>query len=213
MARDRAFDSIVFDLDGTLWDATAASAEGWTRGARTYGQRREITAIEIAGVCGLPFATCARTLFPDLSREELDALLPDLEQHEQRAVRERGGLLYPGVRAYLPRLAKCSPLFLLSNCQRWYMDAFLDQSGLRGVFRGTLCHGDTGLSKAENLAVLQKRHDLREPVYVGDTVSDREAARIAGCTFLHAAWGFGSVEGAPAFLTFRDLATWLNPGA
>jgi beta-phosphoglucomutase-like phosphatase (HAD superfamily) len=50
-----SFDALIFDLDGTLWDACEASALGWTRAARAQGIDRRVTAAEIAGVCGLTF--------------------------------------------------------------------------------------------------------------------------------------------------------------
>lgn len=50
-----------------------------------------------------------------------------------------------------------------------------------------------------------ERNHLRRPVYVGDTAMDQEAARLAGIPFLHAAYGFGKVEGAPELRSPLEL--------
>ena len=202
------FDALIFDLDGTLWDATEASAIGWARAARSHGLERGPTADDIGRVCGLTFEACARTLFPELPEDRLQALMSDLGPGEERAVREHGGRLYPGVADGLRRLAERVPLDLLSNCHRWYLEVFLEQTGLEDVFRDTLCHGDTGFDKAGNLELLRERRALRSPVYVGDTPGDAEACRRAGFTFVYAAYGFGEVA-APRFESFDALSDHL----
>jgi phosphoglycolate phosphatase len=207
----RRWDALVFDLDGTLWDATEASAVGWSEAARAHGLDVTLSAADIGRVCGMPFEACARTLFPDLDDGRLQALMPDLHRHEEAAVRERGGRIYPGVGDGLRRLAAAdAPLFVLSNCTRWYLELFLERAGLAGVFRGTLCHGDTGLDKAGNLRLLRERHGLRAPVYVGDTASDAAASRAAGYDFAYAAYGFGEVE-APRLESFAAVCAALAP--
>ena len=52
----------------------------------------------------------------------------------------------------------------------------------------------------EGNALIAKRHGLRSPVYVGDTVMDERSAREAGCTFIHAAYGFGGSESPDAVI-------------
>jgi phosphoglycolate phosphatase len=205
-------DVLIFDLDGTLWDASEASAVGWTRAARAHGIERTLTADDIGRVCGLTFETCARTLFPELSEARLRALMPHLGEQEAIAVRERGGRPYPGVVDGLRRLAESGPLDLLSNCGRWYLELFLEQTGTGNLFRDTLCHGDTGQGKAHNLTLLRRRHGSRAPAYVGDTAGDAEACRAAGVAFLYAAWGFGEVD-APRFESFDALCAHVLGGA
>lgn len=208
-----AHDAIVFDLDGTLWDATQASARGWTRAARAHGVARDVTPLQIAGVCGLPFEACVGRLFPDVDEATLAALKPDLARCEEAAVRERGGELYPGVAVGLRGLAKARPLFLVSNCDRWYLELFLEHSGLADLFRDGLCHGDTGQPKARTLARLRERHDLRVPVYVGDTEGDRAAARDAGYAFVWASYGFGELDGAARHDDFAQVCARLRGDA
>lgn len=63
------------------------------------------------------------------------------------AVAELGGLLYPHIEAGLRRLLVRYPLFIVSNCQAGYIEAFLEWSGLAECFRDFGCSGNTRLSK------------------------------------------------------------------
>lgn len=52
----------------------------------------------------------------------------------------------------------------------------------------------TGLNKDENIKLIVKRNNLKNPVYVGDTQGDFLACKNANVPFIFAAYGFGSVE-------------------
>lgn len=202
-------DAFVFDLDGTLWDATGSSANGWGRAAEEQGFSRKLTHEDIGRICGLPFDECVEVLFPDLTPEERAHLGPHLARAEEEAVRADGGCLYDGVVSGLQQLASLRPVLLLSNCHRWYLEVFLEQSGLEAVFAETLCHGDTGLPKSGNLALLRDRHGFGEAAYVGDTRGDQEACEVAGYEFVYAAYGFGTLDAKPAHRTFEDVRSAL----
>lgn len=73
----------------------------------------------------------------------------------------------------LADLAAVIPLYLVRNCNDWYMEAFLDHSGTRHLFADAVCHGTTGLPKHENLRNLMARDGLQRGYYVGDTNGDR----------------------------------------
>jgi phosphoglycolate phosphatase len=198
-------DALVFDLDGTLWDAAEATARGWNLALEKLGVAERVDVAGIQSVCGTPFFQCAETLLPTLS-PPTEALLTALESGERVAIEASGGVLYPGVREGLPALASTYRLFLVSNCPGWYLDAFLEMSGLRGCFTGWDCHGASGLPKADMLAALRERHGLVRAVYVGDTQGDRDSAVAGGMGFVFARYGFGTVaEPVPAFDSFADL--------
>jgi phosphoglycolate phosphatase len=67
--------------------------------------------------------------------------------------------------------------------------------------------GNTGDTKAENLASLIARNGLRAPLFIGDTEGDRHAAEANGVRFVHAAYGFGDVARCDHRIDrFADLA-------
>jgi len=212
----RRCDGLIFDLDGTLWDSTTTVAAAWSAVVRRMGQPgRTILPGEIAAVMGKPHRELCQTLLPGLSEARQEALALECYAEEERRLHAQGGQLYPGVQEGLATLARCLPLFIVSNCQRGYIEVFLSWSGLAPLFRDTECHGNTGADKAENLRRLVRRNNLHTPCYVGDTEGDRAAALQAGLPFVHAAYGFGRVAQADDVVgAFGELvARFAQPGA
>ena len=58
-------DSIIFDLDGTLWNATEGIKDTWNEVLKNYPNIREpITTEELEGCMGLLLDDISRRLFP-----------------------------------------------------------------------------------------------------------------------------------------------------
>ncbi len=191
-------DSVLFDLDGTLWDTTAALAKVWqTVLLDEPDARRTLTREDMAGVMGMTSTELMRTLFPSLSAERGRELFDKLCIAEDDYLREHGGILYAGLEDTLKALSQRFPLAIISNCGPEYIPAFFEAHGLQKYFSDWECIGRTGLSKGENIRLVAERSGFKAPVYVGDTAMDRAAAESAGVPFIFAAYGFGNVEGCP----------------
>ena len=63
-----------------------------------------------------------------------------------------------------------------------------------------MCPGDTGLLKADNILLMRDKHNLINPVYIGDTKMDAESCKKAGVPFVFASYGFGKVEDYAAII-------------
>lgn len=92
------------------------------------------------------------------------------------------------------RLSKKYKLFIVSNCIDGYIESFLETSKLSKYFLDYECNGRTKLSKGDNIKLIMKRNDIKKAIYVGDTVSDKEAAEYAKIPFVYASYGFGDVD-------------------
>ena len=203
-------DAVMFDIDGTLWDASSASAEGWTQALGQLGLQGDVSAEQIAAVAGSPYETCVDTLLPGL-RAKHPQLLEVLSSCERASVERSGGEFYEGALEAVARLARGFDVFLVSNCQDWYLDLFLHFSGLGPLLSGVDCYGRSGLPKSEMLARMQRSHSCVAPVYVGDAAGDEAAAQLAGIAHVHAAWGFGRPAGRPlAVGSFAELLACLE---
>jgi phosphoglycolate phosphatase len=201
-------DALIFDLDGTLWDAAAASTYGWNLALAELGLSRRVTVDGIRSVSGRPFPQCVEILLPELSPAPASTL-ELLEAGERTGIELVAGVLYDGVAAGLPRLAERYPLFLVSNCPDWYLDEFFRVTALREHFTGWDCHGSSGIAKSGMFLNLAATHRLEHAVYVGDTQGDRESAEQAGMDFAFVRYGFGRVEGAPlSFAGFDGLVSY-----
>lgn len=197
-------DALIFDLDGTLWDAAAASTYGWNLALEEMGRPDRVSIDDIRSVSGRPFPECAARLLPAMTPIP-QATIDHLEERERTGIELIPGDLYPGVAEGLPRLAERYPLFLVSNCPGWYLEAFFRHRGPQEYFTGWDCWGLSGISKSGMLLSLADRYRLEHAVYVGDTQTDREATEAAGMTFAFVEYGFGQMAN-PAPLMFRDFA-------
>jgi phosphoglycolate phosphatase len=197
--------AIFFDLDGTLWDASESTAQAWTEVFVRWALPGKVTKEDIRGVAGKPYLECLRLIRPAaLEHPERERLLADLSAAERAWMERIGGEPYPGALDAVRTVAARYPVFLVSNCNDWYLEAFLNHSGLRSVFSDSICHGTNGRPKAENIRLMLDKHDLRGGFYVGDTVGDMEASLAAGVRYVHAAFGFGGPAIANSHFVLSD---------
>jgi phosphoglycolate phosphatase len=203
-------DAVIFDIDGTLWDASQTSTEGWNSGLAKLGIENKIKANQLISVTGNPYEQCVDILLPGL-KLKYPNLLQTLNDCEILAIKSRGGEFFNGVIEGIRGLSTDFKIFLVSNCQEWYMDLFLDFSGLRQIFEGFDCHGSSGLTKGMMLRRMKIDYRLNSPVYVGDTGHDQVASRQAGMEFIHVSWGFGGFEGDTKIVnSFMELVEYLR---
>lgn len=200
------FDSVLFDLDGTLWDAVPEIAHAWNLALAEKGvDRPPITVEELRPCMGMLLPDIGARLLPELPEAQMLDALDHCCAVENDYLAVHGAAVYPGAAETLAALREHCSLFVVSNCQRGYIEAFFQGTGLGKHFDGFECAGRTGLTKAENIALVAKRYGLKAPVYVGDTALDAASAREAGVPFVHAAYGFGIVENAPAVHSLGEL--------
>ena len=186
-------DALIFDLDGTLWDAAPASTYGWNLALAELCLPLRVTDEGIRSVSGQPFDRCVQILLPEISPVP-GATLYFIEEHERTGIEALGGVLYEGVADGLRELCVSYPLFLVSNCPDWYVDAFFQATGLRECFTGWDCHGSSGVGKSRMLLDMCARHHLERAVYIGDTQGDQDAAEGAGLEFVFVRYGFGEAS-------------------
>ncbi len=188
-------DSFIFDVDGTLWNSTEIVARAWTEYLREEEHMdMDISSERLMGLFGQLLPDIARALFPQLPQAEQERLIDNCCQAEHRALLRQCAPLYPDLEKVLKTLSEKYPLFIVSNCQAGYIEVFLEATGFGKYFKGHLCPGDTGKAKAANIQEIARRFQLKDPVYVGDTMGDFEACRKAGVPFIFAAYGFGEVD-------------------
>ena len=191
--------AVIFDLDGTLWDARANICLSWNKAlAESYPGAREIPVDAFTAQMGKLLPDIGDALLSWLDKSERARALQLCCDREVEFLTQAGGELFAGERETLGLLRSRYGLYIVSNCQSGYIESFIGSSGLGEYFNDILCSGDTGRIKGENIAELIRRNGIQRAVYVGDTQLDLEAARLAGVPFVWASYGFGRPEACDA---------------
>ncbi|MBK7586349.1 MAG: HAD family hydrolase [Myxococcales bacterium] len=200
-------DSLIFDLDGTLWDTSASCAVAWNRVVRRHAiVFREIVADDVRRVTGRPHDQCIHAVFAGLPAQTRELLAHETMQEDNLVIAEQGGDLYEGVVDGLRALSARLPLMIVSNCQRGYIETFLEVADVAACISDFECWGNTGQTKTQNLAAVIARNKLSAPLFVGDTAGDQEAAQNNQVPFAFARYGFGQVQSPEHVLgAFADI--------
>ena len=198
---------ILFDLDGTLWDSSAAVVDSWNVVLNKYEDAtREATIEWMQKLMGKTMVDIANTFLDYLPEERRHNLMKECLEYENEYIAEHGGILFEGVRETLEILKKDYHLSVVSNCQEGYIPAFFKAHGMEQYFDDYEENGRTGLDKAGNIRLVVERNHLEKAVYVGDTMGDYNSTMEAGLPFIHAAYGYGEVpEGTPKISDISEL--------
>ena len=191
------FESLIFDIDGTLWDSRALVAEGYNQQLRQEGMEEFcVDAERLRPLFGKVMTAIADALFPQLPEDARYGLMERCMERENRYLAENECRIgYEGVEEALEQLSKSHRLFIVSNSQQGYPELCIRKLGLSRWISGHLCFGDTGTSKGKTILTLMERFDIRSCAYIGDTQGDYEATLEAGIPFIWADYGFDTPAG------------------
>lgn len=203
-------DSIIFDMDGTLWDSTPEVAEAFNKvlKERHPEVKDEVTKERLKSLFGLPLDLIAVKLYQSVSKAQAVSVMKECCEYECAYLAKYGARLYDGLEETLKKLSGVFKLFIVSNCQEGYIQCFFEAyPQLRKYFTDFEYPGRSGKLKADNIQIIIERNRLMEPVYVGDTQGDADAAKEAGVPFIFARYGFGDVkEYRDVIDSFSELA-------
>lgn len=194
-------DSIIFDVDGTLWNSTEIVAIGFNRALETYTDLPiRVDSARLMTLFGKPMDQIFAELLPELSREQQHFISEKciVMEEEELEKADPVPLLYPGIEEMFQKLSEKFPLFIVSNCQKGYIEQFLRKNHFESYITDHLCFGQTGTSKGQTLLRLIGGNHLKHPVYVGDTQGDANACKEAGIPFILAEYGFGEAAAPDA---------------
>lgn len=188
-------DSIIFDLDGTIWDSIDTVLLAWNSIVEENKQvEKKLTRRDFEGTMGLQMDDISSKLFPNLDLNTRTQIIKQCFELEGKYIEEHGGALFENVEDVLHNLSKKYKLFIVSNCQQGYIEGFFRYHKLENYFLDYENPSRTGLTKGDNIKLIIERNNLSKPVYVGDTESDLKASRHAGIPFVYAKYGFGNVS-------------------
>ena len=202
------YESIIFDIDGTLWDSRALVAEGYNIQLRAEGMAHLcVTAEDLRPLFGKVMTQIADVIFASVPVSERYALMDRCMATENEYLHHNPcNIGYPGIKETMEVLAKSHRLFIVSNSQCGYPELCIDKLGLTPYIEGHLCFGDTGTTKGKTIRTLMEKYNIQNCAYVGDIQGDLDATVEAGIPFIWAAYGFGKVtEYAAKIDSFEEL--------
>lgn len=181
MNKDRSpIDAVLFDLDGTLLDTTAAIISSLKHTVRHFTGRTPDLA-DLRPYMGLPLADTFACLTPGKVQEACDVYV-----EHNLAVHKDLVRAYPGVNETIEALRRYGVRrALVTSKRRPTAQLGLQIAGLTGAFDALVFHGDTQKSKPDPEPVLLALRLLNldaaqgQVIFVGDSPWDVRAAKNA----------------------------------
>lgn len=187
--------SIIFDVDGTLWDSTDVVADSWNAAIRdTVGIEANLDGARLKQLFGKTMDEIGLEMLPMLEKKKRDEVCRICYKYEDEYLLKNSGVFYDGVKETINKLAEKYDLYIASNCQTGYIETTMRYGGFTDKIKDFICYDDTRLSKGENIKILMQRNNIKDAVYVGDIQGDFEASKLAGIPMIYASYGFGKVE-------------------
>ena len=202
-------DSLIFDMDGTLWDNVNTYVLAWNGALEELGHSVQVTRESLMGLMGKEAREILKVLIPNVPAEKQDLLFDEVIVQYQQLVPTMQPVIYPGVMEGLQKLHSKYKLLLLSNCEEGGLVNLMNHTKTTHLFLDYMEHGQNNMPKSHNLKLLKERNILQHPVYIGDTDGDSSETRLAGFPFVFMTYGFGSTDDFDIqFDTFSELTNY-----
>jgi len=201
-------DSLIFDLDGTLWDAVQTYSDAWNLYFKRNGFELKTSKEELNGLMGMEEAEFLQVMLPNYSRKDRKEHYEKVVDIQYELINSQGGQIYEGVLEGLELLSKKYALFIVSNCPKHTIGHFLRFAGIESLIRDSIAHGQNHKSKHENIRELIDRHVLRKALYIGDTEGDRIQSEKASVPFIFMEYGFG--QASDYYQSFDSFSSFTN---
>ena len=199
-------DGLIFDMDGTLWDAVDAYAQSWTNVFDAKGMNRIMSRSDLQKLMGQDVKSLLANAIPEMTEDERIVFYQDVLAEYKTEIPRIGAKIYPGVTEGLQLLSTKYKLFILSNCDKGGIQLFLNYTNTEKYITAYIEHGMNYMPKYHNMKLLANTYRLNNPIYVGDTDSDREQSDMAGIPFVFVDYGFGATDKYnAAFDDFSEL--------
>lgn len=202
-------DSLIFDMDGTLWDAVATYAHCWSIIFTENGIGQKVEKHDIQKYMGMEAKQIYKVMFPELPDSTIDKIYDEIVVKIDEVLPVKGGILYADVIESIKLLSTKYKLFMLSNCQKGSIRDFMTFTDTKSYFCDYIEYGSNFQPKHINMKTLIDRYSLKSPMYVGDTDSDRKQSDLASVPFVFASWGFGDTDSyALKFDSMKNLTEY-----
>ena len=183
--------AIIFDLDGTLWDATDQTCESFNNVLRKHGYEG-VSKKKVCDNFGNNKIQTISHFFPDFPYEIGNKLIDEIDDDIIENIDKNDNIIYPGVSEVLDILSKKYSLFIVSNnAHGSYIEKFLKAGNFYAYFKDYVAASELSITKSEAIKQIIENNMINRAVYVGDTDKDKIAADECGIPFIQSLYGFG----------------------
>lgn len=202
------YDSLIFDMDGTLWDAADLYAASWNKSFEKNKLDLQLSRADIGALTGLERKELIAKIMPGYEESTCNQVIRDVETFTKQLIPETGGKLYDEVHNGLKALSKHYKLFIVSNCDAGVIQLFMAWAKINDFITDEIAHGVNFKPKHHNIQLLIEKHQLQQPIYIGDTEGDSQQSKLAGIPFAFVSYGFGKTSAYQLkFDGFKALAS------
>src|ERR1700678_2431489 len=151
-------DSLIFDMDGTLWDAVDTYTESWNMIFKQLNVGRTIAKEQVLERIGWEGSKIMQVMLPEFDEERRKEIYGDVNNIRRQLLPKNGGVLYDGVLDGLKQLADKYQLFILSNCGKGIIRIFIDWAGIDDYITDEIAYGVNYMPKHHNMKLLADTH-------------------------------------------------------
>ncbi|MFC3195190.1 HAD family hydrolase [Marinicella sediminis] len=198
---EKAFDAILFDLDGTLMDTAVDMIHALARLADNHRIDHQLNIAEYRQYISKGAVALVKSVFNDPSAERLEQLrLEYLEIYQQQL--NTHSHLFNGVAELLSHLDQTdTPWGIVTNKPSWLARPIVANTTQLARSQVLICADEVGVAKPDPKPLLTAAGHMAlnhsSTLYLGDARSDIDAAHAAGMQSGIALWGYLAPDDEP----------------
>ncbi len=201
---------LIFDLDGTIFQADKPALEAMKKAIHQTGLNIRVSEEDVRKLLG----ESSEKYYENILPPKLSSYWPEIRKvarkHNDAAIRDFGQA-FPGVKETLCILKNRGyKLALYTNASVQYLSQVVSVLDIGDYFEYIECTPENELSKLELVRKIQGKFQNMKAAVVGDRIHDIEAAQNTNSLSIGVLYGYGGNELEKAHITIKGFPELLD---